>query len=435
MANPFRAVLRKFMTDASLFGQALPDSWIPAMTPETGITGIYLSDPTQSDLVRGIIRLLGDAVGSTGFVIQEMRGNDEVLHTSHMATDILHRPSGNMTWRELSLSIADGLIGCGNVYLLPVTSSELRLLDWRHMRGPRRGQMWYEYRDPWSGSIMRYGLDDLVHLRYQRAPDGVNGQGPLNAAVLEEIQTDVLARRYTSTLLRKMGVINFAITPADEKESISQEHASAMERALGSRFTGRNRGGVAVFAKRLQFHEFQGVMQRVDMRQIRWVPEERVYMACGVPPALVSIGTGSEQTRVGATLEYLTNHYWVNTVQPLLNTIAEQLTVQLLPYYVRDTRRFRFAPNLEHAPVLARLRAEAHKRQLEAAVQGYHSGLLGFAEARAIAGFDADKPMDVLPLPFGGPSIVVQAEGTAKSADADLPALQKGVTMPVEERG
>ena len=154
-------------------------------------------------------------------------------------------------------------------------------------------------------------------------------------------------------------------------------------------------------------------------------------MVTGVPPAIANVGTGSEQVRIGATMEHLINQYWVGTVQPLMNRIAEQLTAQLLPYYVGDLRRFRMAPDFEHSPVLAKLRAEAHKRQMEAAIAGYHSGLLGYAEAREIGGFSSDIPPDRLEMPFG-PSIVVAQGGAAKQGD--LPALQKVATIGGGER-
>ena len=64
----------------------------------------------------------------------------------------------------------------------------------------------------------------------------------------------------------------------------------------------------------------------------------------GIHPALIGIGTGSQNTRVGATMVVLRRHYAQTTVQPLARLIAEQLTVQLLPFYAPEGR-FKILPD------------------------------------------------------------------------------------------
>ena len=244
LANRFAGL--KYATDARLFGEAIPDYFMSRLTPESGLIGIYRRDPTQSDLVQGIIRVLGDAVGSTPFVVMEKRGADEIVHYEHPLLDVLHRPTGTMTWMEFAVAIVDGLIGNGNVYLLPMSRTEMVLLDWRYMRKPQRNQMYYEWVNPWTSAYQRYGLGDLVHIRYQRAPDGINGQGPLRGAVLDELQSDALSRQYTMTNLRNRGVINFLLGPKDPNRPMTDEQATSLRRRLEAMYSGNNRGKLAV---------------------------------------------------------------------------------------------------------------------------------------------------------------------------------------------
>ena len=397
-----RDVMRKLLSmgygSSVLFGQNIPDIYWPSLTPELGTIGNYNRDPAQHSVVSAIIRLLGDAVGGTGFQLRERvsEGKDQVV-TNHPMMRALRSPNPEvcMTWRELATCMVDGLICNGNAYIAPVSPSELRYLDWRNIIQPTYSQMYYQYRDPWTNGVIKYGMDELIHLRFQRGPDGINGIGPLRSSVLREISTDITAQQYTDTLLRRMGVPGVIGMPEGD-DIITQDNANAIMKSLDSSYTGGNRGRAAVFTHKLKFVELGGAMQRADLRTLRWVPEERICSACGVPPAVLNIGTGSEQSRVGATLRYLLQQYWVGTVQPMMHLLAEQLSQQLMPLYIRDVDRFFLEPNFEQSTVLSELYAEMRRAQMEAAVYGYKNGMIGFVEAREMAGLPAEMPKDLL---------------------------------------
>ena len=397
-----RAVVHKFLTaglgSSLLFDRNIPSSYFPDLTPEIGSLGNYNRDPAQHSVVSAIIRLLGDAVGGTGFQLRERvkDGKDQEV-TEHQLLSALRSPNPSlcMTWRELATRMVDGLICNGNAYIAPVSVTELRYLDWRNVIPPTFAQQYYQYRDPWTSRMVNYGLDEMIHLRFQRSPDGINGIGPLRNSVMMEIRTDATAQHYTDTLLRRMGVPGVIGMPIGNNV-ITQDDADTAMESLDTSYSGGNRGRTAVFTREMKFQELAGAMNRADLRTLRWVPEERICTACGVPPAVLNIGTGSEQSRVGATLRYLLQQYWVGTVQPMMHLLAEQLTQQLLPLYIRDVNRFFLEPNFEQSTVLSELYAEMRRAQMEAAVYGYKNGMLGFVEARELAGLPAEMPKDLL---------------------------------------
>ena len=372
------------------FGQALPSTLWPNLSPEQGRLGAASRDPTYHSVVASIIRRYRDAIGTVGFYLTV---NGERVDDAPILR-MLRMPQPKMTWWELAGCIADGMIANGNVYLLQVSSTELRVLDWRYMIPPRFGQMRYEWRNPVTGNTERYGMDDIIHLRHERAPDGINGRGPL-ISVFEEIATDLTAGSYTRTLLSRMGVPGIVATPDDTNTSFQQEQADAMQDAIDDRTTGGNRGSSVILPRRLKFHEFQGALQRADMRMLRWVPEERICSACGTPPAVLDIGTGSEQTRVGATMTIVVKEFWEGTITPFLDKVAAQLTAQLVPYFGMPGV-LELWPDYEHAPVLAGMRADRKRSQVEQALAGYQGGLFGLVEAREMCGLDDAPPSDIL---------------------------------------
>ena len=377
-----------------LFGTAVPQSYWPSITPESGRVGGNFQDPAQHTVVASIIRRIADCIGTTGMTLY-MR--DEQVD-EHPILDLLRMPMPGMGWRQLAVCIADGLIANGNVYLLPVSSTELRLLDWRYVSPPRMNAMYYEYRNPLTGGMTRYGLEEVIHLRWQLAPDGINGLGPLRASALREVATDTVAAEYTDTILRRMGVPGIVATPGKDV-TLTQPEADSFRSQLNSAYTGGNRGMAAVTNKQMDFHEVGGAMQRADMRVLRWVPEERICAAIPIPPALLNIGTGSEQVRIGAVLDHLLREFWVGKMMPLMTDIAEQLTMQLVPWF-GGLEVYRLAPDFANAPVIARIEAERQNQQLEVAVTAYHSGLLTFEEAREKFGYDRKPDGQLLAVPI-----------------------------------
>ena len=395
------AAVEKFFTGGQLgssllFGQAVPTSYWPSITPESGRIGGYSQDPAQHTVVAGIIRFIGDAIGTTGMSLY-MR--DEQVD-EHPILDLLRMPMPGMGWRQMAMCIADGLIANGNVYFVPVNSRELKLLDWRFVSPPRMNAMYYEFKNPMTGGITRYGMDQVIHLRWQMGPDGVNGVGPMRAAALREIATDSTAGEYTDSILRRHGIPGIVATPAKDVQ-VTPTEADAMRIALNTAYTGGNRGMAMVTSKRMDFHEVSGAMQRADMRELRWVPEERICASIPIPPALLNIGTGSEQVRIGATMQHLLREFWVGKMMPLMTDISEQLTMQLIPYY-GGLDVYSLRPDFANAPVIAQIEAERRQQQIDVAVTGYHSGLMGFAECREMLGLEEGRPADLLQEPFAG---------------------------------
>ena len=83
-----------------------------------------------------------------------------------------------------------------------------------------------------------------------------------------------------------------------------------------------------------EIHEPEWISNRgIDLTGVRNIVEALLLASIGVPPALVSILVGAQQTRVGRTFEHMQVAFATDTIQPLAEHIAGQLTKELLPFW------------------------------------------------------------------------------------------------------
>ena len=343
------------------------------------------------------IRLLSDTIMESEFKVCATFGAlAQEPSAEHPAALALNRP-GLMSKSELIYAIVEGLIANGNAYIEPQSPTDLRVIDWRNITPPRPGRMFYEERKVMTGALVRWELGQLIHLRYKRAPDGINGVGPLAGSALADMSTDINAQQYTDTMLRNLGVAGIIGTPdfsAGVTQLIDPYAADDMREKLDEQFSGENRGKSLFFRSPMKFFEAKGAMGRVDMRALRWIPEERMLGPLGVAPALVHIGTGVEQSAVGATMDNTERRFLTNTVRPLADKIAQQLTHQLMGLYA-DPKRYFYEVDMSHLVGLASLEKEVQDQAMQTAIAGYEAGITGLVESRKIAGITDPVPDDI----------------------------------------
>ena len=328
---------------AELFGQAgyghqvgLPTAYA-AQTGGAYVARVLGNDPLENSIVMAAMRLLVANLETVDFgVVSPDADVDEDLDYQHPAVRVLSQPGGDWSRRELLWQIAEGLLVAGNAVLLPVSGTELRPLDWRNVILPTMGRRLYQYTDQFDYGVRLYQPEEVAHLRYRRSRDGYNGIGLFNGSLLDELRTDRIAQSYTLTMLSNMGVPGMIFTP-DDKDGVDvydEEDAVKLGRRLDEGFNAGGRGKAAVLTKAWKMTEPRGVAGRLDLAAIRNVSEERVLGDLGVPPSMLGVGTGAQQTRVGNTVKFMMRQYAQGTLQPLATMIAEQLTVHLLPFYV-----------------------------------------------------------------------------------------------------
>ena len=122
-------------------------------------------------------------------------------------------------------------------------------------------------------------------------------------------------------------------------------------------------------------------MEKLAMQTIRGISEERVCAVLGIPAAVVGVGVGLRQTKVGATLRELRSIAWDDAVIPTLDLILDAFTVKLAPEF-GDGLRYGYALPPGH---VAATNAEILADRSE---QLFKANIMDRAEAREPLGLE-----------------------------------------------
>ena len=132
-----------------------------------------------------------------------------------------------------------------------------------------------------------------------------------------------------------------------------------------------------------EIHEPEGISNRgIDLTGVRNIVEALLLASIGVPPALVSILVGAHQTRVGRTFEHMQVAFATDTIQPLGEHIAGQLTKELLLFWdgvdgrARGQGMLQFQPEYERSAMMQTYLSAMHQKQAEYLVSLVTAGIL-----------------------------------------------------------
>lgn len=290
----------------------------------------------------------------------------------------------------------------------------------------------YEYRP--SGQLVRLPPRDVVHFRMALDPrDTRRGFSPLRS-LLREIATDDEASAFSAHILANMGVPGLLVSPKNDAIRPSAEDVEKLKTYLATAFSGANRGKPMVMALPTEVAQFGMDPSKLMVPDLRDVSEERVCAMLGIPAAVVGFGSGNQSTKVGATMRELRRLAFVNCLAPNQNLMAKQLTRQLLPDFVSQTRRFRVVFDQSGVGAFAEdetLKSERVCRQVQA-------GLLRVDRGQEALGLEVDssqrvylRPSNSMPVgpdakPADVPQGAVAPDPSAQLNPADARTVDQG---------
>lgn len=247
----------------------------------------------------------------------------------------------------------------------------------------------YEYR---PGRGQRYELrpQDVMHFRFGLDPaNPLKGRSPLKEQ-LRELYSDEEAARFSAALLRNLGVPGLVITPGQGANLKSKEDRDTLKQAMTDRFGGSNRGKPLVLSAPVIVSQFGFSPEQMSLRDLRSIPEERVTAALGIPAAVVGLGVGLAQTKVGATMKELRELATEQTLVPTWRIFAKQLKKGLLPDFETD-KRVGVAFDTSNVRVLQEDMDKLHER-----VRGdVQAGIVSVARAQGRLGYHVDESQNV----------------------------------------
>jgi len=229
-------------------------------------------------------------------------------------------------------------------------------------------------------------VSDIIHIRYGRDPSDIRiGRAPLTA-VLREIATDNTASTTAYGLLANGAMPSLIVGPDAKETSVdmSMDDARQVKRQLHEDLTGDGSGGIVVMTGAYKMDRVSLTPSELALDSVRRVPEERICSALGINPMVLGLGSGLERSTY-SNYERAQQAAWEDGMVPLLRTLADAITADLLPEYPETQQGDYVMYDLETVRALADdLQAEALRAE-----KLYKAGIIDRAEAKRIAGLEA----------------------------------------------
>jgi HK97 family phage portal protein len=257
----------------------------------------------------------------------------------------------------------------------------------------------WKYRYSVLGQTTDFDPWDIVHFRFGSDPlDPRKGLSAIRG-LYRELYGDEEAARTTAAYLRNVGLPGLVIIPG-ENVKVDDEGAKEIKARVMDEFTADKRGEPIVLRANAKVETVGWSPKDLDLSSLRDVPEERLSAALGIPAAVLGLGTGLQQVKVGATMRELRAQGWEGAVLPMAENFAAEINTQLLHEFVKrsELQRYTFGFDFSRVPVLL----EYHKRRVDVEVEQLRSGIKMRSEARGALGLPVDAARDDIFLPQPG---------------------------------
>lgn len=274
-----------------------------------------------------------------------------------------------------------------------------------------------------NGRVKRVEKRDVIHFRFGLDPRNTRlGLSPLHA-LLREVYTDDEAANFSAQILENMGVPGLVLSPKTDAFKPAGADLDKLKEYIRTAFTRDNRGAAMVMGTPTDVHQYGFDPQKLTLANLRDIAEERVCAAIGIPAAVVGFGAGLQSTQVGATMRELRRLAWVQCLTPMQKSLARQLTSQLLPDFVSQTRRFRVRFDLSDVSAFQE-EDDLKAKRIIGLVQG---GLLRVDRGQDAMGLEVDetqkvylRPSNSVPIDEHGHAIEqATPNGAANGASSD----------------
>ena len=256
---------------------------------------------------------------------------------------------------------------------------------------------------------------DVVHFRFGIDPEYPRlGLAPLKS-VMREVESDMQAAEFSETIVGNMGVPGLIFAPKDNSQSITPDQLKELRDYLQNASGGSNRGKNIVLGKATDVTQLGFDPNKIMLPNLRDISEERVCAILGIPAAVVGFGAGLQTTKVGATMREVVKLAWIQCLIPMQKTMARQLTKQLLPDFVAQTRRFRARFDMTEASSFQEefdLRASTISRLVE-------KGILRVDRAQQMLGLEVDDTREVYLVPTATPEVDPAADPALTTAPTE----------------
>lgn len=198
----------------------------------------------------------------------------------------------------------------------------------------------------WNNQRLAFGPGEVIWFRNPNPLDEFEGLSPIAATRLA-VDTGHSALRSNHNIFSNGVQIAGVVSPGDKDTTWARDQVEALRDMLERRFKGVDKAHrLAVLGQAATFTPM-GISPRDAqfIELMKWTRTD-VCMVYGVPPELIGDQEGATYNNV----EQAHKGFWVNTLIPLAEMIAGELTEQLLPMFKGEADRVSF--DLSNVPAL-----------------------------------------------------------------------------------
>lgn len=361
-------------------------------------TGRYMGYGDGNSAVVACLLALSMAYFEPDLMVRrkDPRGNLRTVDSGPLMglQDLLDHPHPELTATELWFWWAWALNSDGNAYLEKVRSGVGNVVQLvprsplliRPMTDEGSGNVidWYKFTYA-PGKWTRIRREDMVHGRLGIDDrDHRLGLAPIKRLV-RHVCADDEASRFATTLLGNYGVPGLVVMTPDK--SLDEQSATEIKSRARAAFGGQSRGDVGVLSNGASMAQFGFSPEQLNLKALHQIPETRIAAVMRVPPAVVGLSVGLEQTSNFASFEQVREQFVEQTLAPLWKLRDDKLDAQLLPEF-SSNRNDAIRTDLQSVRALQEDEHALHKR----ANEDVESGAISMNEYRQMIGLAPMPP-------------------------------------------
>jgi len=277
-----------------------------------------------------------DAVASVPWVVEKRTKDGWEIDDSHALNRLLHQPNARMSWEELISLTVTQLDLSGNAFWHEVKLSSGRVQEiwpiapWRVAITPSATGLTvggYTLTD----SQQNIAADDMVHIRYTNPDGGWYGQSPLQA-VGKAVDVDNAAAAWQKVSMQNRGVPD-GVFQADDPHMTPEQFEQA-ENVVKEKYAQLGRARQPWILNQFKWVPMSLTPAEVDFIETRNLTRKEICAVYGVPEAMI-VGMGDANR---ASAETVRRTFWLDTIIPLLDELANTLTKDLAREFGADIR-------------------------------------------------------------------------------------------------
>lgn len=260
-----------------------------------------VGDLTMSSLMMAAVTAVGNSASEAELQVREQQGNEEVIVDDHELVKLWYRPNPFYDAPTLLKALATSWVIADNAYLRKERNSEGRVKE-----------LWYEPHNTIRAAYPSDGSAFISHYEIQRGPDWLpvpvtdvihfrNGLDPANPryglastpAIFREIFGDNESANWYANLMANDAGFRYFLSIDNKAGELGQEDIDNIKKLLIAQISGDKKFTPPIITnaepKKLQFSP-----QELDLRLQRYLAEERMCAAKGIPGNVMELGSAAE---------------------------------------------------------------------------------------------------------------------------------------------